>query len=45
MYILILPGFGLITHMAIQVGGKDEGFGAVGITYAILRIGGLGFLV
>lgn len=45
VYILILPGFGLITHIIVQEGGKSESFGVLGIIYAILTIGVLGFVV
>lgn len=45
VYILILPAFGAVSHITAQAAHKREPFGVIGIIYAIIGIGALGFIV
>jgi cytochrome c oxidase subunit 1 len=45
VYILILPGFGIVSQIIIHFRGKNITFGHIGIIYAIRTIGLLGFIV
>nr|YP_001382289.1 cytochrome c oxidase subunit I [Argopecten irradians]ABS17672.1 cytochrome c oxidase subunit 1 [Argopecten irradians]ALA07912.1 cytochrome c oxidase subunit I [Argopecten irradians irradians]ALA07924.1 cytochrome c oxidase subunit I [Argopecten irradians concentricus]AOR53759.1 cytochrome c oxidase subunit I [Argopecten irradians] len=45
VYVLILPGFGLVSHVLVFYTKKLRVFGSVAMMYAMISIGVLGFIV
>lgn len=45
VYILILPSFGVVSHVILEEAEKKESFRSLGIIYAMVSIGLIGFIV